>query len=248
MTRCAMLVVVALITASSVQAEVMIFRPAEPSYPEIRPVLASAAPAGARTSLDLAARFPTTFHARQPQAQTGTVLGQVRDASTGEPVSASDVVIEGTQFNALTDDSGQYRIREVPAGTYTITAGRIGYGRQAQEITVVADQEVTIDFSLEVSVSQLDQIVVTGYGDVQTTETSTGAASAISGEPVARMPAPNVSQALGGRVPGLLMVNTSGEPGADEAMLRIRGHHTLGNNEPLIVIDGVPQQIGRAHV
>lgn len=184
MTRCAMLVVVALITASSVQAEVMIFRPAEPSYPEIRPVLASAAPAGARTSLDLAARFPTTFHARQPQAQTGTVLGQVRDASTGEPVSASDVVIEGTQFNALTDDSGQYRIREVPAGTYTITAGRIGYGRQAQEITVVADQEVTIDFSLEVSVSQLDQIVVTGYGDVQTTETSTGAASAISGEPV----------------------------------------------------------------
>lgn len=244
MTRCAMLVAVALITASRVQAEVMIFRPAEPSSWEIRPLPASAAPAGARPSLDVTARSATTFHARQPQAQTGTVLGQVRDASTGEPVRAADVVIEGTQFSALTDDSGQYRILEVPAGTYTISAGRIGYGRQAQEVTVVADQEVTLDFSLEVSVSQLDQIVVTGYGDVQTAETSTGAASAISGEPVARMPAPNVSQALGGRVPGLLMVNTSGEPGADEAMLRIRGHHTLGNNEPLIVIDGVPNRAG----
>lgn len=209
------------------------------------PVEAASVAAGdARTSLGLAARAARTLQVGGQQAQTGTVLGNVHDASTAEPVRSADVVIEGTEFSTLTDDSGQYRISEVPPGTYTVAVRRIGYGRQAQEVTVIEDQEVTADFSLEVSVSQLDQIVVTGYGDVQTTETSTGAASAISGEPVARMPAPNVSQALGGRIPGLVMVNTSGEPGADEATLRIRGQHTLGNNSPLVVIDGVPNRAG----
>ena len=87
------------------------------------------------------------------------------------------------------------------------------------------------------------QEVFIGYG-MQKRETLTGSVSTISGDRLRQMPASNVSNMLAGLLPGLIVVTGSGEPGADDSALRIRGNHTLGDNQPLVVIDGIPNRPG----
>lgn len=167
------------------------------------------------------------------------VTGQVTDAVDGAPLPGVNIVVEGTTVGAATDQNGEYEI-EAPSPSDSLTFSFVGYQTQ----TVAIDGRTEIDVALQADVVTGGEVLVVGYGEQQTTETSTGAASAISGESLERVPSPNVSQSLGGKIPGLVMVNTSGEPGADEATLRIRGQHTLNNNEPLVVIDGIPNRSG----
>ena len=77
-----------------------------------------------------------------------------------------------------------------------------------------------------------------GYG-TQKKVTATGSVTSTKGEDILKSPSTNVSNNLAGRMPGLTAVSRSGEPGADDAILRIRGTNTLGDNSPLIVVDGV---------
>lgn len=167
------------------------------------------------------------------------VTGTVTDATTGEALPGVNVFVTGTTIGTVTDLSGSYEIA-TPTPDDSLTFSYVGFVRQ---VVPIAGRS-RIDVALEVEVLEGGEVLVVGYGGVQRKETATGAASAISGDAIAQTPAPNVSQALGGRIPGLVMVNSSGEPGADEATLRIRGQHTLNNNEPLVVIDGVPYRSG----
>lgn len=167
------------------------------------------------------------------------VAGVVTDSSNGEPLPGVNVVVEGTSVGTATNEAGEYDL-EAPSPSDSLVFSFVGYETR----TIAIDGRSEIDVALNMEVFAGEEVLVVGYGEEQSRVTATGAASAISGESIQRMPSPNVSQSLGGKVPGLVMVNTSGEPGADEATLRIRGQHTLNNNEPLIVIDGVPNRSG----
>ena len=89
----------------------------------------------------------------------------------------------------------------------------------------------------------IDEIVVVGYG-VQKKETVTGAVSTLKGDDLIKTPVANLSNAIAGKMSGVVTFQRSGEPGYDGATIRIRGSNTLGNNDPLIVIDGVAARTG----
>ena len=84
----------------------------------------------------------------------------------------------------------------------------------------------------------MEQVVVVGYG-TQKKATLTGSVAEVSGNEIRKSPAPNVSNSLVGRLPGLVVVSRTGEPGNDASLLRIRGVNTLGDNSPLIIVDGI---------
>jgi TonB-dependent SusC/RagA subfamily outer membrane receptor len=92
---------------------------------------------------------------------------------------------------------------------------------------------------MQSALQEMEQVVVVGYG-TQRKATLTGSVSTVKGSDVMKSPSVNVSNSLAGRLPGLVAVNRSGEPGYDGSTLRIRGVNTFGDASPLIVVDGVP--------
>lgn len=178
-----------------------------------------------------------------PPVRQATVTGRVSDGNTGEPIAGANVSIEGTTIGVLSDASGRYVLTGVPAGTQRVRAFRIGYIANVQEVTLSSGETRSLDFALAASAIELEGIVAVGYGS-QRKETLTGAVSAVSGEVIEKAPVVNTSNAIAGTVPGVVVTTSSGEPGYDGSTIRIRGNHTLNNNNPLIVVDGVPNRAG----
>ena len=171
--------------------------------------------------------------------QTGTITGVVRAGESGEPLPGAVVTVVGTRFGATTGNDGAYTIRGLTPGSVLLNARRIGYGLDTARVTVVADQTVTANFSLRILAVQLSEIVAVGYG-TQSRRDLTGAVSSISSDEIQRAPVQSLDQALLGRVPGVQVVTSSGQPGAG-AMVRVRGGNSISaGNDPLYVIDGVP--------
>ena len=112
-------------------------------------------------------------------------------------------------------------------------------GMETMEVAVGG--RTVIDIAMNPSTTQLDEVVVTGYGTASRA-TLTGAVAAVQGDELKQSPTTNFSNTLVGKVPGLFAYNRSGEPGYDGATLRIRGANTLGDNNPLVVIDGIPNR------
>ena len=175
--------------------------------------------------------------------QFGSIAGTVRDAGTSAPLPRATVLLVGTQRAAETDSGGRYVIGDVAAGTHRLRVRLLGYAPADTTVVVAADQQAVVEFRLQASAIELNPVLAVGYG-TQTKETLTGAVSAVAGEQVQAVPTVNVSNTLGGRLPGLVTVNPSGEPGYDGATIRIRGNHTLNDNSALIVIDGVSDRVG----
>jgi TonB-linked SusC/RagA family outer membrane protein len=164
------------------------------------------------------------------QAQT-TVKGKITADNT--PLAGVTVQVKGSSTATQTDETGSFTI-SAPANS-TLVVSSVGY--TSQEISV--NGRSTINLGLESTTQQLTDVVVVGYG-TQRKATLTGSVSTVKGTELTKSPAMNVSNSLGGRLPGLVTVTPSGEPGADGSILRIRGVNTLGNNNPLIVVDGIP--------
>jgi TonB-dependent starch-binding outer membrane protein SusC len=164
------------------------------------------------------------------------VSGTVKDAATGEAMVGVNVQVKGTTTGAVTDIAGKFTINVADANA-TLIVSFIGY--VSQEVGLAG--KTTVDVSLAAEVSQLNEVVVVGYG-TQKKVTSTGSISTTKGAELLKSPSTNVSNSLVGRMPGLTAVSRSGEPGQDGATLRIRGSNTLGDNNPLIVVDGVPNR------
>jgi TonB-dependent starch-binding outer membrane protein SusC len=179
------------------------------------------------------------------QAQgTGRITGVVTSSENGQALAGVSVQVVGTQLGAVTESGGRYTIAGVPAGRHSVRAVLLGYGDEVvADVSVTAGAEARADFSLRREAIQLEEIVAVGYGQQQKL-TLTGSVSAVSGETLARIPAVNVSNTLGGKLAGVVTVNPSGEPGYDGASIRIRGNHTLNDNNPLVVIDGVAGRSG----
>lgn len=167
-----------------------------------------------------------------------TITGTVTDATTGEALPGVNITIQGTDQGTATDINGEYELT-VPSLDETLVFSYIGYTR----LEVSMDGRSTINASMEMETFEGEGIVVVGYG-TQRKETLSGSISSVSGRELERTPVTNISNALAGQLPGIVSINTSGEPGYDDADINIRGVHTLGNNDPLVVIDGVPGRAG----
>src|SRR6266487_2886036 len=173
------------------------------------------------------------------ELQVGAVVGRVTDSVSGQGIAAATVALEGTALNARSAGDGSYRIANVPPGSYTVKATRIGYRPASKLVTVVPDQDVSVDFVVTAQATQLEEVVAIGYGTTERREL-TGAVSSVTGEQVASAPVTSVDQALLGRAAGVQVVTSSGQPGAG-AMVRIRGGNSISaKNDPLYVVDGVP--------
>ena len=170
-------------------------------------------------------------------AQQITVKGKVSSAIEGT-IPGVNVVLQGTTTGVITDMDGAYTI-VVPGPDAVLVYSFIGLVTQ----TVNVGNQTTIDVVLATDVSELDVVVVTGYG-TQKKATVTGSVASVKGESLQKIPANNLSNTLVGQVSGLMVVNRSGEPGADDSQIRIRGINTLNNSSALIVIDGIANRDG----
>ena len=155
---------------------------------------------------------------------TGTVTDE-----TGAAIPGASVIVSGTSRGGMTDIDGRYAV-EVRQGE-TLEFSCIGM----TSVTRVYAGEKTIDVVLKEDSLFLEDVVVVGYGTAKK-ETLTAAVSAIKGDELLKAPATNVSQVLGGKLPGISSVQESGEPGLDQASLRIRGS-VYGVS---YVVDGFP--------
>ena len=164
-------------------------------------------------------------------AHAQTVTGNVTDA-TG-PLPGANVLVKGTTNGTQTDFDGNYTINA--EGTATLVFSYIGY----KSIEIAVEGRSTINVALEEDASKLDEVVVTGYGS-QTKRDVTGSVSTVDSDDLLAVPATTFAQQLQGRAAGIGIVNDA-TPGG-EATVRIRGFGTIGNNDPLYIIDGVPSQ------
>jgi len=165
------------------------------------------------------------------------VKGRITD-ETGAVLPGVSVIEKGTTNGTTTDGNGDYSIR-VKGPSARLVFSFVGY--LSMEETV--GSRSTLSISLVPGTSTLDEIVVVGYG-TQKKATVTGAVVAVQGDRLMQSPAVDLGSSLAGRLPGLVVIQTSGEPGQDAARISIRGTNTLGNSSPLVVIDGIPDRDG----
>ena len=164
--------------------------------------------------------------------QQNRVTGTITD-ETGGPLPGVNVQVEGTTIGVNSDVNGKYAIA-LPDNNATLIFTFIGYTTQR----VTSGGRTTIDISMAPDITNLDEVVVIGYGTARKA-TITGSVSTVSGEKLVVANTTNFTNSLAGRLPGLVTVTRSGAPGADDATLRIRGNNTLNDNNPLIVVDGI---------
>ncbi|MBO0939797.1 TonB-dependent receptor [Fibrella sp. HMF5335] len=160
------------------------------------------------------------------------VTGEVRDA--GNPLPGVNVLVKGTGIGTTTDANGKFKLN-VPDTRNVLVFSYIGY--LTQEVTITGNNTVTVN--LLVDNKSLEEVVVVGYG-TQKRSDLTGAVSSVKSEEIKNLPATDLNTALQGRVPGALVQQTSGEPGANSNII-IRGPVSINGGSPLYVIDGVPQ-------
>lgn len=164
------------------------------------------------------------------------VKGKVSD-DKGQGLPGVSILVKGTNVGSVSDGNGDYSVAAGKNATLVFTY--IGYS--AQEVAVGGRS--VIDVSLAEDTKTLGEVVVVGYG-TQKKVTVTGAVVQVQGEKLIKSPAVDISNSLAGRLPGLVVIQTSGEPGNDGAKISIRGTNTLGNSSPLVVIDGIPDRDG----
>lgn len=164
-------------------------------------------------------------------AQNITITGQVTN-SNQEPIEFATVVVKGTANGAFTDDEGKYSITVPNQDDLVLSVTLEGF--DPQEILVAG--RTTVNFVMEAT-AKLEKVVIVGYGQSSTKEL-TGATSQVDGEDVEKMNLSRMDQALQGQIAGVAISTNSGSPGGS-SNIRIRGLSTFGDNDPLILVDGI---------
>ena len=160
------------------------------------------------------------------------LTGQVID-NNNMPLPGVSVVIKGTTAGTITDFDGNYNLNTELSDSTLLVFSYVGF--KTQEILV--DGQSVINVLMEEDKSMLDEVVVIGYG-TQKKSVVTGAISGVKQTELEDLPITRVEQTLQGRVSGVTIAATSGQPGSNSTV-RVRGITTLGFNEPLWVVDGV---------
>ncbi|MBD2705735.1 SusC/RagA family TonB-linked outer membrane protein [Spirosoma sp. BT702] len=169
---------------------------------------------------------------RQPDVADIGISGTVIDEA-GAGLPGVSVVVKGTTRGTTTDSKGFYQLN-VPNEQAVLVFSFVGY--LPQETTV--GNRTMIGIKLENDTKSLSEVVVVGYG-TQKKVNVTGAVSTISSEDIVRRPVGQTSSALQGMMPGVTVTQRSGRPGGDAGSIRIRGVGTIGNPDPLVLIDNI---------
>lgn len=186
-----------------------------------------------RLSLWILLVFAQNIAFAQGRSITGKVVSQ-----DGEGLPGVNILIVGTSSGTVSDAEGAYAI-DVPEGYSRLKFSYIGYATEEVDIS----GRTNVDVTLIPDISELSEIVVIGYGE-QKRETLTGSISQVQGREIVKSPQPNVSNSLAGRFSGIIANNRAGEPGYDDSSYFIRGTATTGNKDVLVVVDGIPGQLG----
>lgn len=166
------------------------------------------------------------------------VTGTVTDAQDNSPLIGASVYLKGTTIGTTTDMDGKYSI-QTTSPSDVIVFQYVGY--QPQEVQV-RDQKV-INVALVVETKLLDELVVIGYGTVKKKDL-TGSVSVVSAAELKKSNMTSLGSALQGRAAGVVISNTSGNPGASVS-IRVRGVGSINRGaQPLVVIDGIPVGTG----
>ncbi len=168
-------------------------------------------------------------------AQDLQVRGKVTSAEDGAPLPGASVIVAGTSKGTTTDFDGNYVLSNVDSNA-TLAFSYLGF----VTISVPVNGQAVIDVALQIDAQQLEEVILTGY-TTQRKVDMTGAIEVIETEAIASqsLSSGNPMQALQGRVAGLF-IEKSGDPSGATSRVLIRGVNTLGDNNPLYVIDGVP--------
>jgi len=169
-----------------------------------------------------------------------SISGTVTDEA-GTPLPGANVIEKGTTNGVVTDFDGNYTIRVAGPGA-VLQFSSLGFA--AIEKTVGSN--TTIDAVLSEDSQALQEVVVVGYGTQQKKDV-TGSLSQVEGEALTIAPPPNLSAALAGQLSGVIAIQSSGQPGFDNAAFQIRGRSTTGINEPLVLVDGVQRPFQRVN-
>lgn len=183
--------------------------------------------------------------------QVGSIIGRVTDASTLRPLEGAQLSLVNTRLGVLSRSDGRYLIPGVPPGTHTLEVRFIGYASVTRPVTIAAGQTVTADIELNTTAIGLDEVVVTGTA-VATQRRQLGATVAsVAAEAIQSAPVSNLSEALVGRVTGMLP-GVASDMGSSPTIVLRGGTSLSQRNQPLVYIDGVRvdntfSQTGSAH-
>ncbi len=174
----------------------------------------------------------------QPQRQEKKITGKITDTE-GNPIIGANIILlgQGNNNGTTADYNGRYSLN-VSGPDAEIMVSFLGY--KTQNIRV--GNRSVIDVVLEEEAKMMEEVVVVGYG-TQKKVNLTGAVSMVTSDDLSSRPMATVSSALQGMLPGVTVRNMSGQPGSSNTTIRIRGIGTLGNANPLILIDGVEGDI-----
>ncbi|MFD3395180.1 SusC/RagA family TonB-linked outer membrane protein [Aquirufa sp. OSTEICH-129V] len=170
-----------------------------------------------------------TLQAAYAQRQ---VTGTVRGGDNNVPLIGASVLVTGTKIGAITDVNGKFSV-SVSESASTIQVSFSGYEKQDVSIKGVSDVQITLAYGKELS-----EVVVVGYTS-QRKQDLTGSVVVVDLKPIKNISSGNPMQSLQGRVPGLY-IEKDGSPNGSNSRILIRGSNTLGNNDPLYIIDGIP--------
>ena len=175
----------------------------------------------------------------QVAAQNKTIKGRVTEDGK-KPLSNASIIVKGTTVASKTNDEGYYSIT-IPANGRVLKFSSLNF--EDQEVNIGSKSEINV--ILVNTVSDLQQVIVTGYGTTKKA-TNTGSIATVKASEIENLPFSSVDRALQGKVAGLQSVASSGQPGASQAIL-IRGASSISaSNAPLWVVDGVPINAGDA--
>ncbi|MCK9412539.1 MAG: SusC/RagA family TonB-linked outer membrane protein [Prolixibacteraceae bacterium] len=183
---------------------------------------------------------PTSGVLLNGAAQQGAISGKVADTK-GNPIPGATVLVKGTTVGTITDSEGKFKL-SLPVGAKSLVISFIGM--KTQEVTI--GRTSTFNFVMEDETIGIEDVVVVGYG-TQKKVTVTGSVASVKGTELIKSPVVNMSTALVGRVSGVTGTQSSGQPGADEAVLRVRGIGTLSSAaaSPLVLVDGIERSFSQ---
>lgn len=166
-------------------------------------------------------------------AQKDVVRGTVTDAADNSPIPGVSILVQGTTVGTSTDFDGNYTIKAKLGDILVFSY----LGMKQQKLKV---KKTTLSVAMDADVQSLDEIVVIGYGTRKKKEL-TGSVARVKADEIENVITSDLSTALQGQIAGVSVVASSGEPGEGSSIL-IRGVSSLsGSNDPLFVVDGVPQ-------
>ncbi len=170
----------------------------------------------------------------QLSAQTSDIIGKVVD-DNNEPLPGVSVIIKGSKTGTATDIDGNFKIKAAPSSTLIVSF----IGMKTQEIKVGNKKTMTV--KLESASVELNEVVAIGYGTMKRKDI-TGSVASVNAEELAKAPVSNVAEALAGRIAGVNVQQTEGDPNAGIS-IRVRGGISITqDNEPLYIIDGFPSE------